>query len=187
MAKPISKRLVIARYKEDISWVDRLPEGWTPVVIQKKTEELEGDMPNAGREPASFLFAVARDYSRIKPDDLWAFVQGNPFDHCVNFLDKLLQEPDGYTPLGGHSTMISDGTGMPTHPRLPLAEKYEEWIGRPFPGTVVFTPGGQFMVRGRDLLRYPRDWYLKVMDEVTPAYNPYIAERIWAEIYAKQV
>lgn len=187
-AVPI-KRIVIARYKEDVSWVDRLPAGWIPTVVQKQTEELEGDMPNAGREPSSYFFAIAKHYKDIQPDDLWAFVQGNPFDHCPGFLDKLLREPDGYTPLGGGQFDSpdyhwSDGKGHPTHGNLPVKEKYEEWLNKPFPGRVEFTPGAQFMVRGRDLLKYPLEWYIKLMDDFTSEYNPYVAERLWAQIYA---
>jgi hypothetical protein len=183
MGKPFQKRLVVARYKEDTNWTKDIPADWQAIIIQKQTEDLPGDIPNAGREPASFFYAVAINYDDIKPDDLWGFVQGAPFDHCPNFMDKLYQEPDGYTPLGGHSTKTADGTGMPTHPNLPLAEKYQEWLARPFPGSVEFTPGGQFMVRGRDLLKHPKEWYVKLMDDVTPAYNAYIAERLWAEMF----
>jgi len=185
MGEPVQKRIVIARYKEDITWIDKLPEGWHPIVIQKKTEDLQGDMPNAGREPASFLFAVARHYSQIKPDDIWAFVQGNPFDHGPDFPDILYKEPEGYMPIGGHSLKQCDDNGAPDHPNIPLKELYEKWLKRPCPKVLHFTPGGQFMVRGRDLLRFPLKWYVGVMDDVTPAWNCYVMERIWGEIYAK--
>lgn len=186
MGAAIQKRIVVARYKEDITWLDRLPADWIPVVIQKQTEELEGDIPNAGREPASFLFAVARAYDQIKPDDVWAFVQGTPFDHCPNFLDKLevlSRDLKGYERLGGDTPKYCDENGGPDHPNIPLKELYEKWLGRPCPKLLKFSPGGQFMVRGQDLLRYPREWYVDVMDDVTPAWNCYVFERIWGEVY----
>lgn len=177
-------RIVIARYKEDISWIDKLPNHWLPIVIQKQTEELEGDMPNAGREPASFLFAVAKHYQNIKPNDTWAFVQGDPFPHVTNFFDKLEQVVDGYTSLGGDRDKTCDDTGAPDHPNIPLKELYEKWLKRHCPQQLSFTPGGQFIVNGKDLLKYPREWYIQVMDDVTPAWNCYVMERIWREIYA---
>ena len=184
MGEPVQKRIVIARYKEDINWIDKLPTGWLPVIIQKKNEELDGDMPNAGREPGSFLFAIAKHYNQIKPNDVWAFVQGNPFDHCANFMDKieLAEKNKGYTPLGG--SKACDDNGAPDHPNLPIKQYYKKWLHRTCPKDFKFTPGGQFIVRGKDLLRYSRQWYVDVMDDVTPAWNCYIMERIWGEIYA---
>ncbi len=178
-------KLIIARYKEDVTWTNDLVD-WQPVVIQKRTEEIEGDIPNAGREPASFLFAIARDYDQIKPDDVWGFVQGAPFDHCPNFFDQLqvLYHCSGYVPLGGHSLKDCDDNGAPDHPNIPLKELYEKWLKKPCPKTLQFTPGGQFITTGRDLLKYPRQWYLEVMDDVTPAWNCYVLERIWSHVYA---
>lgn len=186
MAETIPRRrLVIARYKEDLGWLDKLPAEWEPVVIQKQTEDLPGDIPNAGREPTSFLFAIARDYNQIKPSDVWAFVQGSPFEHCPNFMDQLqvLSNVEKYTALGGHDRKVTDGVGWPDHPNLPVKELYEKWLNRPFPGIVEFTPGGQFIVRGRDLLRHPKKWYIQVMDDATPAWNTYVLERIWSEVF----
>lgn len=186
MAEPIQKRLVVARYKEDVGWLDQLSSDWTPIVIQKKTEELDGDMPNAGREPASFLFAVARAYSQIKANDVWAFVQGRPFDHCPNFMDQLevlSRNCTGYVALGGHTLKQCDDNGAPDHPNLPLKELYEKWLERSCPKLLDFAPGGQFMVRGKDLLRFPLQWYIEVMDDVTPAWNAYVLERIWSEVF----
>lgn len=184
MDRPVHKKiLVIARYKEDVGWVDKLSEDWTPMVIQKQTEELKGDVPNAGREPASFLFAVAIYYDQIKPDDVWAFVQGDPFPHVTNFFDKLERPVHGYLPLGGEGLKTCDDNGAPDHPNIPLKELYEKWLNRPCPKELHFTPGGQFMVRGADLLKYPLEWYVQVMDDVTPGWNCYVMERIWGEIY----
>jgi hypothetical protein len=178
------KRLIVARYKEDTEWVKQASSEWVKIIIQKETEELKGDMPNAGREPASFLFAVAKYYDLIKPDDTWAFVQGNPFPHCTDLVDLLDRPVTDYTPLGGQTFKQCDDAGAPEHPNLPVKELYEKWLKRTCPKVINFTPGGQFMVRGRDLLRYPRSWYIEVMDDATPAWNCYVLERIWSEVYA---
>jgi hypothetical protein len=176
------KRLIVARYKEGLEWLDDVSKEFHITVIQKQTEELEGDMPNAGREPASYFFAIVKFYDTIKPDDVWAFVQGNPHDHCMDVPVIINRPIEGFTWLG-NPWRYSDHDGNPTHPNLPVAEKYEEWLGREFPGRVDFAPGCQFMVLGSDLLKYPKEWYIRVMDDFTPAYNAWVAERIWSEIF----
>jgi hypothetical protein len=181
MAEP-SKHIVIVRYVKDTSWTNQL-KGWDVILIQKANDETEGDMPNAGREPAGFFFAILKHYDQIKPDDIWAFVQDSPFDHCPNFFDKLEQPVTGFTPLGGTTPKVSDGNGGQDHPNLPVAEKHQEWLGRPFPDSIEFHAGGQFMVTGKDLLRYPKQWYMEVMDDFTTAWNAWCAERLWSAIY----
>lgn len=74
--------LVIARYKEDISWSDGHPR----VVIQKGE-----DLPNKGREPSSYLHFIISRYSTL--EGTFLFTQGTPFDHCKNVLTEL------YTPF----------------------------------------------------------------------------------------
>lgn len=186
MAEPV-RRIVVARYKADITWLDRFP-GWVHTVIQKQTEELEGDMPNAGREPASFLFAIAKYYDTIAPDDIWVFVQDHPFDHCPD-LEVLVQKPfTDFAWLGGDKLKMSDGEGRQDHPNLPVAEYYEKWTGRPWAEgqQVSFAPGGQFMVKGDAILRRPKGYYIEVMDDVTPAYNAWCAERLWEPIFVTE-
>lgn len=177
------RHLVVARYKEDTAWTDQLTD-WRVIIIQKETEELKGDIPNAGREPASFLYAIGRHYDEIKPTDVWAFVQGRPFDHCPNFMDKLDHPVTGYVPLGGDTPKTCDDSGRPDHPNLPVKEKFEAWLGQECPRTLKFHAGGQFMCTGRELLRYPRDWYVTVMDDTTTAWNAWVWERIWGYAFA---
>lgn len=184
MAQFVQKHLVVARYKEDVTWVNQL-KNWNAIVIQKQTEELVGDMPNAGREPSSFFFAVGRNYDSIQPDDIWAFVQGNPFDHCPELFTELERSTKGFRWLGS-ARKITDGTGKPEHPNLPVADKYKEWLERKWSENITFCPGGQFVLLGRNLLHYPREWYLRLMDDFTTAYNAWVAERLWGKIYADE-
>ncbi len=173
---------MIARYEEDISWANDLRD-WTKIVVQKENGKDLADMPNAGREPASFCWAIAKHWNEIKPKDVWAFVQGKPWDHCPS-LRESLDRPDlvkGYTPLGGTKTV--EGDGSPDHPNLPVARKYREWFGQDWSGPREFTPGGQFMVLGRDILASPKDSYVYLMDDVTTAYNAWVAERLWSKIF----
>lgn len=181
MVETVSRYLVVARYKEDVSWIGNFA-GWAPIIVQKETEDLRGDMPNAGREPSSFFFAIAKHFDSILPSDIWAFVQGNPFDHCMELARELKKPCSSFRWLGSPAK-TTDGTGEPDHPNLPVAEKHREWLGREAPDFIDFAPGGQHMVSGDNILRYPKEFYVELMDDFTTAYNAWVAERLWAEIY----
>ena len=87
----------MARHKEDISWLPRA-KGWRPLVITKNI-----DMPNVGREAASYFLGLSQLYDKLRPKDLIACVQAQPFEHrehlpaprvtmhqLLNLLDQLI-------------------------------------------------------------------------------------------------
>lgn len=174
----MARHLVVARWQEDTDWTEFLP-GWRLHVVQK-----DRDLPNRGREPSSFAWAILRDYDAIDPDDEYAFVQGNPFDHCPDLLARLEETITGYTGLGSWEP-LTHADGSPHHPGLKVAHHYEAWLDRPFPGPLNFTAGGQFAVTGRELMARPRDFWQRFYDDLMGADEsvPYVAERLWAQIF----
>lgn len=169
-----NKTIVVARHNEDTGWVMNLPPGWTPVIVQKGEH-----LPNEGREPASFLWAM----QRLTPTGTIAFVQGDPFDHCPNLFDVLTKPVKKFTWLGdtNHST---DSWGAPHHMGLPLGEKHEEWLGRPFHGTVWFGAGGQFVIPGSFLKKHTKKFYADMQAEACIGEHAWIFERIWESLWA---
>lgn len=82
---------VIARFKEDLSWVEELN---TDVVIYNKGESFPFeypriDVPNKGREAETYLKFILEYYKEIEKSDAVVFLQGNPFDHCDNVVKKI--------------------------------------------------------------------------------------------------
>ena len=181
MDKPIQKYLVVARFREDTGWTDRL-EGWNIITVQKEDNGMPGDMPNVGREPSSFCHAIAERYDSITPTDVWAFVQGRPFDHCPDVIERMNAYKSSFQWLGepGKSTLSN---GAPDHPGLPVAEKYKEWLDREFIGSIDFAPGGQHIVEGQNILARPKDFYEFLKDDFAVGENAWVAERLWKEIY----
>jgi hypothetical protein len=183
------RTLVVARWNEDTSWTKNV-EGWDVHIVQKDV-----DLPNRGREPSSYLWAIITEYAHVSPEDLWCFVQGDPFAHTTQ-LDAALRGElvcDGFVPLVGDralgtAPLPSDATGGPYDWNIPVAEAHERWLGKPFPGTVSFWPGGQFMLTGERLLSRPLTWYLSVYTElmVTDGRLPYAAERLWPAIFGME-
>lgn len=179
------KTIIVARWLEDVSWVQDLPAGWTPRIVQKGV-----DIQNWGREPSSYLWAMADMYESTQPGDLLAFAQGDPFAHSKDLFGQLAQPVDGFTPLTGDllygdTSLRSDGEGRPHHFGLPVADCYRRWFGEPFPGEVEFWPGGQFVITGTDLRRRPVGFYRAVLDDVSADHMrvPWVLERLWPAMF----
>jgi hypothetical protein len=82
---------VIARYKEDLEWVYNLKGS---ISIYNKSETFEYQFPrhdvdNFGRETESFIRFIIQYYNQLDDYDSVVFLQGDPFDHCKNVIDKI--------------------------------------------------------------------------------------------------
>jgi glycosyltransferase involved in cell wall biosynthesis len=177
----MTKTLVVARFDEDQSWYDRIPSDWTLMEVQKGRE-----LPNTGREASSFLWAILKLYPTLEDGDLVAFVQGDPFAHCQDIdLFLLLQRAEGFLPLGDY-TYVCGGDGRPHDAGIPVAERYEEWLAAPWPGSVRFVPGAQFVVTGKSLKRYPPYFYQRLLDVMHEEHNPWIIERLWPTMFERE-
>jgi glycosyltransferase involved in cell wall biosynthesis len=74
---------------------------------------------------------------------------------------------------------VSGGNGAPHHAGIPVAERYEEWLGRKWPGAVRFAPGGQFMADGRTIRQHPKALYERLLSVMADEWNPWVMERLW--------
>jgi len=170
--------LVVARHEEDVAWLADLPKPWQPLIVQK-----DGDIPNEGREGASFAYALAKLRAAAHANDLVACVQGDPFPHCIDLFAQLGRPPRWFRWFGD-PTHLSDAEGAPHHPGLPMRRCHEEWLGREWPGDLWFAAGGQFMVAGRALKRHPAGFYRRLQAAVcSDGSGPWVMERLWAEVF----
>ena len=106
------RRLIVAKYKEDVSWINGLKNDFDIIVYNKdnnidpydlnfvKTEYyIDGikwvDLPNIGREAQTYLFHIVENFNDLH--DLEIFTQGNPFAHSPHFIQTLLNlNPSDY-------------------------------------------------------------------------------------------
>lgn len=89
--------IVIARYKEDVSWIARIPDDFEiflynkgdpihdPAVLAKAHHVI--DRPNFGRESETYLHHMLNH--RRDDDDFTVFTQGDPFEHSPDFFALL--------------------------------------------------------------------------------------------------
>ncbi len=99
--------IVIARYNEDLSWIEHLPAGLEIIVVNKGSDSLcipRNDIVvhpsiNEGREAETYVRYIVENYDNL-PDRI-IFTQADPFEHSPFFL-QLVKEYDtwqGFQPL----------------------------------------------------------------------------------------
>lgn len=205
--------VVVARYREDVSWLQQLPTGVTFHVMQKSALQPELPttaqtlLPNVGREAHSYLtFALAaREDETLAP--LLVFTQGDPFAHNPAFLEEVAAlharvASEGtagltFTPLalwsGGERTVHCDPSGAPHQSRLvPVAKVWRQLFGasRPLPLWLPFTPGAMFAVPQEALRRQPRELHERGLHScgLSASADPiegHAFERLWRFIFAE--
>ena len=175
--------LVIALYNEDLDWINQFD--FTYTIYNKGNTNIPSiSLPNTGRESDTFLNYILDNYNNL-PNTI-AFLQGNPFSHCGNFIQRLkeynsneLEGLDG----GLHYNKID---GCPTHCGLRIAEIYQKlFYTNIYPNEVYFTTGAQYIVPKRYIINKTYNWW-KYAYDVHQEYiddSPWIYERLWPYIF----
>jgi hypothetical protein len=180
----MKKLLIIARYRESTDWIKQLPPAWDTIIVDKG----RGELPNPlGREAHSHLHVITSIYGSIQPNDVFAFAQGHPFDHCPNYLADLDTK-------WVHGQIHScNSRGLPHADYLDL-DGFSRTFGLPVKQNYVFSGGTHFKVMGSQILAHSRSFYAalyelcKVDDPQIGNYNlGWITlcslERLWGTIY----
>jgi hypothetical protein len=171
----IVNRLIVAVHTENTDWLGD-PHGWEPLIVRK-----DEHVPNVGREASSFIWAIQQLHRKARPDDRYAFVQGNPFDHCPDLWWQLGLQVKAFRWLG-KDNLLCGPLGTPHHAGLPVRDSYERLLGRPFPGYVDFAPGGQFVTTGRAIRRRKPAFWEGLYEESVSGVGPWVLERLWESI-----
>lgn len=124
---------VVARFREDVSWLNDLPRG-AKIYLYNKGPELEPGvlsrdvtvikLPNAGRESGTYLHHLMHEF-RAEEGEFTVFTQADPFEHSPHLLDlvRVWQRWDDVQPL---SLMWLAEKKIPP-PRL-LEREVADWI-----------------------------------------------------------
>jgi hypothetical protein len=175
-------KYVIARYNEDISWADFLPN----VVVYNKGDHIETDhelrqLPNVGREGHTFYTYMYENYNNL--DDFTCFLQGYPMDHIqeddqsATLEQKLAearkQDYDWFN-LNRYQNLIRIKDGCMWHKDLPFLPFLKQIKGVDIdPEThIVISFGGQFAVSRKAIHSNPREFYLRIVKSLETENNP---------------
>ena len=89
--------IVIARYKEEVAWLNDLPADCRVYLYNKGPEIAPGTLrpdivvhalPNTGREAQTYLHHLRRHF-KADESEFTVFAQADPFEHAPGFLDLL--------------------------------------------------------------------------------------------------
>jgi hypothetical protein len=207
----MKKNLIVARYNEDISWVANFASMFNKIIIFNKGDDdlsINGEnivverLPNVGREAHSYLTFLTDFYDTVQPDELYAFVQANPFDHDPNVLahiDKLNEnsqypfqlsvgaintEPSSHRSFyNGHHPLFD------TFPKGIPMRKYIDhlFFVYNFPDDVHLVHfHALWATRGKDILHRNKEFYQRCLSLIKQNDNPFeghVFERMWAYIF----
>ncbi len=200
--------VVVARYCEDMVWLDRLPSTWAVTVYDKSQggphDRLRARcyrspdrpdaaplhpgavaLPNVGGESHSYLTHLSTRYEALA--DLTVFTPGDPLEHMPDFIDQLkaLVFPGAQFAAFGHG-MDCDADGWPQHDRgdLPQLRQMHEvfWPGAPVPASFTFVAGCIFLASRARLQAVPRQRWAAAGAACLTRRHASGMERLWSRL-----
>ena len=204
-------KLIIARYEEDLSWLDRMKYDY---VVYDKSDNPDKNsiiLRNIGRESHTYLTHIVRQYDVLAEHNV--FLQGNPFDHLndrkfgnVDQLQTMIADiVEKGIPFKGLAwfKLKCDRLGRPhdlCNPEnegrwagwgkdIPLGAVFESLFQARFPKQlVVRSPAGIFAVTGERIRTRPKAFYeyaLRLIEaDPFDEYNTgHAFERLWQHVF----
>jgi hypothetical protein len=183
--------LVVARYTEDLSWLNAVPPQYRQHVYDKSYGSgVPGviQIPNVGREAHTYIHHICANYNRLAKYTV--FCQGDPFHHLPDWLMILDQIATSVAagscpPFSAWGLeMECDRQGRPHHEQaLPCQDLYAELAGpraTTLPPAIRFCCGAQFVVHHSRLTRIPLyRWQQALKSAAAVKWYAWAAERMW--------
>jgi hypothetical protein len=176
---------VIAKYKEDISWLTDLK---CKYVVYDKSK----DIPNIGREAETYLRYIIEHYDTLP--EYVMFLQGHPFDHLnigtIQYLNKAINTaypPNCVVPLG---IMRHFWTDRPVN----ASKSFRALFDAEPPPAFFHVTGAQYIVSRSCILNHPKKFYETVRQVLVDTYDlielpnnslvcPWALEALWPCIF----
>lgn len=195
--------VVISRYNENIEWTKQL-NNQKVIIFNKGNDNYKSDksynlieLPNVGREGHTFYHYIYENYDNL--DNYTAFLQGNPFDHCHNVIERiqkydtnnksefeLLTNDEIYVTL--EDDVLRDDNNIEN--KIPLLLVYNHVFGVFQMDNIrhLFGVGGQFIVSKKRILLNPKELYgriVKLLGRTRSPIEGYVIERFSSLIFNK--
>ena len=199
--------IVVARYREDVSWTAGL--GFPVTVYDKSGTPGLLALPNIGRETHTYLSHILRRYDDLARHTV--FIQGAPFDHMppgttpADFAARIAQNVRLGLRFTGFAAfkLKCDRLGRPhdladpaKHGHrpgfgkdIPLGEVYARLFAGPVPETFLIpSPAGMLFVARERILFHSREFYRQALDLVASdpddaANTGHAFERLWQVVF----
>ena len=153
--------LVIAKYKEDVSWSELFEENRTiysksPFQEDYKTIKLE----NIGREANTYLFHIVNNYNNLA--EYTMFLQGYPFDHRMFKWEEYFNNRELF--IGTINTRRSADSGQYRFNRGFMTWFWGEYVSKTrMPEVFGFGNGAMFSVHKSLILRKPIEYWKELL------------------------
>lgn len=194
--------VVISRYNENIEWTKRL-HNQKVIIFNKGNDNYQSDntynlfeLPNVGKEGHTFYHYIYENYDNL--DNYTAFLQGNPFDHCQDAIERiqtydmnnnisefeLLANKETRTTLDNDILWDDDNIEN----KIPLLLVYNHVFGvyQTDNFQYLFGVGGQFIVSKNRILSNPKELYGRIVQLLGRTKSPiegYVIERFPSLIF----
>jgi hypothetical protein len=190
-------KIIVARYNENIDWTKE----FSNVIIYNKGCKLEENyneilLENVGREGHTYYKYIYDNYDNL--DDYTIFLQGNPFDHSPNIIEnlhKILKNTklDISFEFLSEQMLYCNLSRCKHHRSLPLQSIHNYLFNENKQSMMFknnfnfkFGAGAQFIVSKNQILKRPKEFYLKLIKLLEYSVNPmegYVIERFHKIIF----
>lgn len=207
--------VVVARHTENLDWIKQLkfddPSRPSRLFVYDKSTSQQGGteenttspppppphhhhhhlierLPNVGREANTFLHHIVKHYHDLADETI--FLQGHPFDHCVD-LPRLQGFVDGKADYSAYASF--DIVTLQPHfvdqgPQYDAIFDVVYSTSRPFlqrPQQYRFSSGAQYVVKREAILQHSEDvWRTLLGLSISDERLPWNIERLWMYIYS---
>lgn len=183
--------LVVARYKENIEWLNQIQLDINHIYIYNKFFDTNHSLPNLGREGHTYLHHIIKNYDNLA--DYTIFCQGDPVFHQKDFIQQVnsfIKTPSASIlylgPLLQESTLSISAPphvlGLPIYYFLNLLFGIKSNKNT----KIRFYAGAQFIVHKSTITNRPKEFYQFLIKFLSYEIDPiegYIIERLWPYIF----
>lgn len=181
----MKKHFVIARYNEELNWLEPFIEQIEYTLYNKGNQPPHfinnyHQKPNIGRESETYLSYIISNYYNLP--DLVVFLQGNPFDHISTSIKEII-DYKALKPLYMGDDYFCDLNGNPDHGGLDI-EPVLKQLELPYNNLLFFNAGANMIIPKENILKHSYWWWLDayMIHQNTPQ-NSWIFERIYQNIF----
>lgn len=187
--------IVVAKYKEDVSWVLKYKEEHDVFLYDKSDDPFDEPgiqykkLPNIGRESHTYLTHIVENYHTLS--DYVIFSQGKHDQHVSNF-NLLFSSGAGFYPFPYQPNFRLDYWSSPLAPNKEDLN-FEQWMKKYvvedlLPSMIPVSLGATFCVTKDYILSRPLEYYKKLLlqlDSLNPEVGHFF-ERAWFYIFNMQ-
>lgn len=189
-------QICIARYNENLDWIKNISNNHNVVVYNKgdpiHVPHVTICLKNSGREADTWLYHIIQNYDNLT--DYTCFLQGDPFDHCPEVLQKLAEfdeknSSELYVELGKHAKKTSYEFMKKYSKKTDRVTKEElnsilRVINMEIDEHLRHPIGAQYIVHKKVILKHTLQYYKDLREVVNRiCFGPWIIEKFWPKIW----